>query len=243
MSSSTSNNNTTSQKFILLYGIYDDLFKACFGKDKEWPCKLVSLPKDCDRSLLSITLSNPNLTSVVIDSIEIPHWDTIIQHYKNGGFVTFFGIIGEYAIPDYLGQIIGRPWKFYSYTRITIRVTDIGNEVLGADADITGKEVYVKCNFVNAPAEDRIMSGKLVSFDEYVRENYGIEKLDNLDMDDMEDVNEARRYYPNSMEEQNRQAPLVMHRANNGGKFAYLGFVNGDGMIPVIVRKLLSCTK
>jgi hypothetical protein len=239
---SSSNKNATSQKFILFYGIDDDLFKACFGDDHQWPCKLVSLPEDCDPSLLSITLSNPNLISVVIENTDIPHWDRIMQHYKKGGFVAYFGVIGEFAVPEHLGQIIRRPWKFYSYTRITIQVTDIGNEVLGGDTEYTGKKLYVKCNFVSAPAEDRIMAGEVVPFEEYLGEHYGMEvSLDNLDEDDMEEVEEARKYYPKWVEEQGHQAPLVMYRSSNGGKFAYIGFVNGEGMIPMVVRKLLSC--
>jgi hypothetical protein len=155
--------------------------------------------------------------------------------------VAYFGIIGEFAVPDRLGQIIGRPWKFYSYTRITIKVTDIGNEVLGGDTEITGQRLYVKCNFVSAPAEDRIMTGEVMSFDEYLLRDYGVESLENMDEDDKEEVEAARKSFPRWVEEQSHQAPLVMYRANNGGKLSYLGFVNGDGMIPMVVRKLLSC--
>jgi hypothetical protein len=38
-------------------------------------------------------------------------------------------------------------------------------------------------------------------------------------------------------------ASLAMHTSRNGGKIAYLGFVNGDGNIPKFVRALLTGQK
>jgi hypothetical protein len=40
---------------------------------------------------------------------------------------------------------------------------------------------------------------------------------------------------------QNDRCPLALHRdANHGGRFAYLGFVNGRGNIPQIARALIT---
>ena len=64
------------------------------------------------------------------------------------------------------------------------------------------------------------------------------------DEEDQADYARALVDYPRHCEEMEHCAPLVMHvDPIHGGKIAYLGFVNGDGNIPIFVRALLTGTK
>ena len=67
-------------------------------------------------------------------------------------------------------------------------------------------------------------------------------EFDNLDDEDKEEYESARDLgYPRHCQEMENKASLAMHvNPSNGGKIAYLGFVNDNGNIPKFVRALLT---
>lgn len=225
----------SNEKTILLYGVDADLFKTCFGKDEEWsPCSLMSLSEDCSAADLQSALSQEGLCCVVImDTEQLP----ALQDYynKDSGFVVFFGIYGEFDVPGQLNP----KWRFSAYTKHDYELTAVGKHFLG---DTLTKQQYTKCNLVSAPEEDRIMLPVILPFEKYLSESEGIPEEHINDPEYEEDVEEAKKYYPRHVENLSNQSPLVMHRNENGGRIAYLGFVNGDGNVPKIVRALLSGT-
>jgi hypothetical protein len=210
---------------ILLLGIDDELWKICFGKDEEWSLRLDTLPEDCPESQLLTRLKDPSLSCVVIMDTDMPHWEHVKTYYRNGGFVVVFGIEGVFDLPSRLSLELGLSWKFSGYTRHEYVLTDVGKQYLG---DAITEQEYSKSNLLDVPPEDRIMVPKAVSWEEYLEENFGAT--------DDEEMAEARASYPIYLDRQLRQVPLAMH--HDKGKVTYLGFVNGDGNIPQIVRAL-----
>lgn len=223
---------STKRKVVLLYGIEDDLFKKCFGMDEEWSaCVLESLRDDCAAADLHRALCRPDLCCVVfMDASE--HYPILRHHYEAGGFIVFFGIYGEFTAPN----ILHPDWRFSAYTRHEYELTSVGKHYLGHD--VTTQQ-YTKCNLVSAPEGHRIMIPKMYSFEEYLKDHVGLEEEDIIHPEMAEEVNEYRERYPKYIEELSNQSPLVVCRNENGGRIAYLGFVNGDGNIPKIVRALL----
>jgi predicted NUDIX family NTP pyrophosphohydrolase len=223
--------------FVLLFGVDSDLFKTCFGKDDdEWSCKIESLTEDCTSSELQGMLSRPDLLSVVVQDLDSPHWDAVVSYHQAGGFVVYFGIYGELDAPSALSGVFGLNWRYSAYTKESYELTPVGIQCLG---DVITEQQYTKSNLVSAPEEDRIMIGKVCTLEVYLRECVG-EIDEDLDSDDEREIEEARTHYPRHCEEMRNKSPLVMHTASHGGKIAYLGFVNGDGNIPKIVRALVT---
>ena len=228
----------SNDKIILLFGVDDDLFKSCFGKDEEWlPSSLKSLPEECSNLDLQAALVQPGLHCVVCMDVEC--FDRLQDYYDNGGFVAFFGIYGEFNVPNHLNS----QWKFSAYTNHEYELTSVAKHYIG---DAISKQQYTKSNLVSAPEGDRIMIPKIGSFEDYLSENFDIDMEDIYDTNDPDTANEvkaARKQWPRIVDELSNQSPLVMHRNDQGGKVAYLGFVNHDGNIPKIVRALLNGIK
>ena len=67
---------------IVLLGIEESLFTACFGKAEEWNCNLEFLPENCSSSTLAGALSNPGLLYLVIQDHQSGHWSAIKTFYK-----------------------------------------------------------------------------------------------------------------------------------------------------------------
>lgn len=220
--------SSSSDRFILLLGVDDGLFKRCFGQDDKWPCKIRVLAEDCDASALTSTLKAPGLLAVVFQDDEGSHWNLLKAYYAEGGFLVYFGIYGEYAAPSRLGQQFGFKWNFSAYTKHEYTLTPQARAVLPSELH---NQQYTKSNLVSAPPEDRWMVPKPVPFDEF--------KEDYCDEDDSPEY--IQKKFSELSEGQGQQSPLVVHKdTSNGGRIAYLGFVNGDGNIPAIVRGLLT---
>ena len=121
--------------FILLLGVDDSLFKACFGEDNFWkPFQIIILPEDCSPSELNRMLQKQGLQSLVIQEFEdFPHWDVVKQYYNTGGFVAFFGIFGEFSVPRSLSNELGfrESWDFSAYTSYRYVLTDVAKDMLG----------------------------------------------------------------------------------------------------------------
>jgi hypothetical protein len=247
-SSSSSSSPSDNDKFILLLGVDDQLFKTCFGKDEEWlqqpySCRMESLSDDCSAAQLRSMLTTNGLVSVVIqEDVDHPHWNEIKQLYRQGGFVVYFGILGEFAAPARISQELSggtMDWKFSAYTKHEYVLTDVAEAILGSD--IT-KQQYTKCNLLSVPALDRLMLPETYCLRKYVEDCEGCDPEDDPDEFERE-VEQARDSgaYERYRQQHENQCPLALHTdANHGGRFAYLGFVNGDGNIPYIVRALLS---
>jgi hypothetical protein len=218
-------------EFVLLLGVEDDLFKTCFGDDSAWSCPLRSLPEDCSRSELTALLQHPGLGCVVIqDDDEGPHWDDVVEYYRNGGFVVYFGIYGEFAAPGKLSRAFDLDWSFSAYTRHEYELTPVGKEILG---DVVTDQPYSKANLLKVPEADRVLVPK---------HSYATvqEFMDN-ECDSDDDEVRGRALYEEHRAHLHEQVPLALHRSSStGGRIAYLGFVNGDGNIPLFVRAL--CT-
>ena len=226
-----------NQKHILLLGIDHELFKSCFGRDEAWPCMIKILPENCSEASLADALCKPGLLSVVFQDFDT-HYVKVREYYLNGGFVVYFGIYGEFAAPGKLSKDFGiGPWSFSAYTKHEYKLTLPALQKLGNNVT---EQQYTKSNLVDAPIKDRLMVPKEPPFDEFVSDYLGYCS----DEDDYEDnMKKAPQKYEEYREEMGKQSPLLLHESFNGGAVAYLGFVNGDGDIPVIVRALITRSK
>jgi len=216
---------------IVLFDIDAGLFKVCFGEDKEWPCKLIELSESSSYQEVQDTLTSPGVKSVVIQDTEGEYWPNIMEYYRNGGLVVYFGIYGEYAAPQQLSDVFTLNWRFSGYTNYEYELTEVGKEILG---DSITNQQYSKSNLVSVPSNERLLVPKSPwsSFKQFREE----------ECDSEDDEETARKRYHDYSQRTGQQVPLALHRANHGGQVAYLGFVNGDGNIPQFVRALCSCT-
>jgi hypothetical protein len=214
-----------------------DLFKSCFMEAGEWEnCKFEVAPDKCSREHLASLLSGENVAAVIFMEGRTKHWEALKQYYLGGGVVVFFGIIGEYQAPYHFSNRLGFTWRFSAYTRHEFELTAKAASLLGNS--VTSQQ-YTKCNLISVPEEDRWMVPKAPTLEEFMDENVGYSDEANADEDTLEEIREARERYPAYVEELYNQCPLAVHQESNGGKFIYLGFVNGDGNIPKFVRGLL----
>eukprot|EP00984_Skeletonema_dohrnii_P017613 scaffold8062_cov86-Skeletonema_dohrnii-CCMP3373.AAC.3 len=230
----------SDQPHIILFDVNVSLFESCFGKDEDWSCRFVSLSsKSCSTAALDNALCQPGLLSVVFMGMKGDHVNVLRNYYLNGGLVVYFGIYGEFGQPTVLSRTFGiGPWSFSGYTKHIYQLTlpalqKFGNKVK--------EQQYTKSNLVNAPVKDRLMIPKELSYDEYIEEY--IYPYDSDDNYDEEKLKLAPQKYESHRESMGTYSPLVMHESFNGGAVAYLGFVNGDGNIPLIVRALLTKQK
>lgn len=236
--------------FILLLNVESDLFKSCFGRDEEWSCGFKSLDGKCPEGSLRDVLADPDLLCCVVQDTET-HWDVLLDYYRNtrGAYIVYFGIYGVFDDPKTLSAAFGLEWTFSAYTKEDYVLTDVGRHYLGRDERFQNLR-YTKSNLLKVPPEDRILSArKPKDIREYITDIVGYDlegEPDNLedttDPDVKEEYKKARdgkfADYCRSMDD---QAPLVLHRAtSNGARIAYLGFVNGNGHIPELVRALLT---
>eukprot|EP00523_Entomoneis_sp_CCMP467_P015558 CAMPEP_0168773404 /NCGR_PEP_ID=MMETSP0725-20121227/4455_1 /TAXON_ID=265536 /ORGANISM="Amphiprora sp., Strain CCMP467" /LENGTH=220 /DNA_ID=CAMNT_0008822953 /DNA_START=37 /DNA_END=699 /DNA_ORIENTATION=- len=213
---------TSQVDHILFLEVDDNLFKTCFGTDNEWSCRLTSLSESSTSAQVAEALADVDGT----------HMSLVRNYYRQGGWVVFFGIYGDFAAPQQLGNLFGVDWRFSAYTKYEYVLTTAGKELLG---DAITQQQYTKANLLSVPEEERILVPK--PYWESV-EKYKEEECDSDD-DDEETI---RQNYQSHKDGLSRQVPLAVHTAQQGGgRIAYLGFVNGDGNIPQLVRAL--CTR
>jgi hypothetical protein len=222
------------EPFVLLVGVEQHLFEGCFGNEDGWPCAFKWLDEECPLTVLASALNEEGLKSVVFQDYEGLHWDLLKGYYNDGGLLIYFGICGEFQAPVDLSSRLGFHWRFSAYTSHEYALTAIGKHYLG---NAITEQPYSKANLLQVPEEDRIMIPRVPSLKEFI---------DDQDFDEDEptpqELEVARKSYEDYIQELGAQVPLAMHRADNGsgGRFVYLGFVNGDGNIPKIVRALCS---
>lgn len=229
-----------TNKTVLFVDAEVDLFQTCYGDENAWgDCKLESVPTDCDPSQFTLLLqSTSNLIAIVFDDERTKHFDALKQYYQDGGFLVFFGIMGEFQAPYRITTQLGFAWGFSAYTRHEYVLTAKAIAHLG---DAVTEQQYTKSNLIRAPEEDRWMVPKVLAMEEYLVEYCGMESGEDegLCEEDLEEMRRARDGYPEHCDGLYRQCPLAVHEGDNGGRFAYLGFVNGEGNIPIIVRGLI----
>lgn len=225
---------TMAEPFVLLVGVEQHLFEGCFGKEDAWPCVFQWLDEECPLTVLASALNEEGLKSVVFQDYEGPHWDLLQGYYNDGGLLVYFGIDGEFQAPIDLSSRIGFNWRFSAYTTHEYSLTVVGKHYLG---NAVTEQQYSKANLLQVPEEDRLMIPKGLSLKEFIED-----RDFNDDEPTPQELEDARKSYEVYRQELGAQAPLAMHRADNGsgGRFVYLGFVNGDGNISKIVQAL--CT-
>lgn len=192
---------------------------------------MIELTESASSQEIQDALNSPGVKSVVIQDIGGYGWDQIMEYYRNGGLVVYFGIYGEFAAPQQLSEAFGSNWHFSGYTRYEYELTEVGKHVLG---DKITSQPYSKSNLLNVPSHERMLVPK--------SEWPSFEQFQASECDSDDDDETARNQYNDYNERIQRQVPLALHRADHGGQVAYLGFVNGDGNIPQFVRALCSRT-
>lgn len=224
-------------KTILFVDANFDLFKACFMEDGEWEnCKFVVAPDPCDSDQLDTLLAGDGLVAVVFQYADTKHFEALKQYYENGGVVVFFGCEGEFAAPSSLSRRLGFTWRFSAYTKHEFELTPKAIAKLGSSVT---QQQYTKSNLISAPEEDRWMVPKPQTMEEFVFDWVGCSDEASADEETLEEIQEAKRGYAEQLEALKNQCPLALHEGASGGKFVYLGFVNGDGNIPRFVRGIL----
>ena len=217
--------------YVAFWDIDEGLFKACFGDEDSWQgCQFKYITQESSSTDIQDLFASPRLKCVIIQEIGGPNWNYIIEYYKNGGRVVFFGIYGEFGAPKALSKAFGLNWSFSAYTKHNFQLSTVGKHILG---DKVTEQQYSKANLLSVPEQDRILIPKCdyETFDQF-KEGEG----DDSDEDE-EDIKQQYNTYKSSLD---NQVPLALHRAAHGGEIAYIGFVNGDGNIPKFVRAL--CT-
>lgn len=226
----------TTEKTIVFVDSDFDLFKNCFMEDGDWGCRFEVAPDPCSSAQLSSLLSGDNIAAVVFQDGRTKHWEALKQYYLNGGVVVFFGIIGEFGAPYHFSNRLGFTWRFSSYTCHEFELTQNAISRLGGSVTM---QQYTKSNLISAPEADRWMVPKTPTLEEYLSDYVGYFDEATADEETLQEIKEAKENYPKHIEELHNQCPLAVHEESNGGKFVYLGFVNGNDNIPKFLRGLL----
>jgi len=244
----------SNHESIILLGLDVDLFKSCFFpkeeepvKSKQWAShKLILLDDESATASadLSDALQKPGVLSVVFQDTELNSalLNVLKQFYDAGGLVVFFGIYGNFSDPSRLSKQFALPeaWSFSAYTKHKYEITSTAMDSIGYS--VTEQE-YTKSNLLRVPVQDRWMVAKPQPLHQYVEELAGCLDGDAPDEDWKCAAKKAKSGYVNYCEELYEQCPLAVHKNDNDGRLAYLGFVNGDDSIPKIVRALVTKKK
>lgn len=239
----------SNQKSIVFVGVDVDLFKICFVKTKEqweeFELIVIDETSATANADLSKSLQNPAVRSVVfqdIEELDASLLHTLRQFYDSGGLVVYFGIDGVFTDPSALSKQFDLPeaWSFSGYTKYEYETTTVAMDYIGFNVM---ESQYSKSNMLLVPMQDRWMVPKAVPLHRYLVENAGCLDDDASDDEltcDAERVKAGYIKYIKYCEELYEYCPLAVHENKNGGRLAYLGFVNGDGNVPYIVRALVT---
>lgn len=229
-----------------------ELFKSCFFEEEEEDAPAVLKARAWSAHELIQVSTNEDLVNAIqkpgeILSIVFQDTDheasilvTLKDFYEAGGLVVFFGIEGEFGKPLELAAFFGFPgsWKFSGYTSHEYEVTYDAMDYFGPSVMT---QPYTKCNLLSVPIQDRWMVAKALPLYQYVADNAGSLSGHAPDTEWELEAKEAKAGYIQYCEDQYNQCPLAVHQNANGGRLAYLGFVNGDGgNIPKFVRSLVT---
>ena len=231
----------------MFLGVDTDLFKRCFMEKEEeeaWAkYKLIIIDAELDTATneLSEALKKPGVCSVVFQETDIGDSliSTLKDYYNSGGVVVFFGIYGVYTDPSTLSTQfhLAEPWSFSGYTKHQYDLTSTALDYY--DYHVKDQQ-YTKSNLIKVPIQDRWMVPKAESLHVYMEERAGCLGGEPPDEEWKRDAERAKADYVEHCEGLYQYCPLAVHVNENGGKLAYLGFVNGDGNIPFIVRCLVT---
>jgi len=249
----------SDKKSIVFLGVDVDLFKTCFFKKEEeqpshpfgskrveeqWDSfELIIIDDESATASadLSEKLQESGVRSVVFQNTELDSslLSTLRQFYDSGGLVIFFGIYGVFSDPTTLSQIFDFPqaWKFSAYTKHEYEMTSTAMEYTGY---AVREQEYSKCNLLKVPIQDRWMVAKPMPLHQYIEEDAGGLDGEAPDEEWKSAAETAKAGYVNYCDGLYEQCPLAVHKNKNGGRLAYLGFVNGNGKIPYIVRRLVT---
>ena len=239
-------------KSIVFVGVDVDLFKSCFCKkeDGNWESNYKFVVLDINAATASADLSKilqkPDVLSVVFEDFELDRslLNILKHYYDTGGLVVFFGIYGEFAAPSGLSSLFGlsasEAWSFSAYTCHVYELTSTATNSFGFGVT---ELPYTKSNLLRVPVQDRWLVPKAMPLHEYIDNDAGF--LDGEAPGEMwnNDAKTAKEGYAAYCESLYEQCPLAVHKNANGGRLAYLGFVNGDGNVPKIVRALVTKTE
>ncbi|KAL3786262.1 hypothetical protein HJC23_005340 [Cyclotella cryptica] len=224
-----------ASKKILFVAADLELFKSCFIQGEWENCEFETAPDRCSSAQLTSLLTSNNLAAVVYMEGRTKHWEALKRYFDDGGVLVFFGIVGEFGAPYHFSSRLGFTWRFSAYTAHEFRLTPKAMSYLGSAVI---EQQYTKSNLISAPEEDRWMVPKAPTMEEYLSDYHDFSDEQDAAEDELEEIKEAREEYVKYVESLNNQCPLAVHENSNGGKFIYLGFVNGDGNIPKFVRGL-----
>jgi len=252
-------------KSIVFLGVDVDLFKSCFFKqevrappkpsffgrqaspEEEWDSfELIVFDSGSSTACadLSEALQKPGVRSVIFQDtgIESSLLSTLRQFYDTGGLVVFFGIYGDFSDPSTLSQqfLFPSAWKFSAYTKHEYEFTTTARDYI--DYDVKTQE-YTKSNLLSVPVQDRWMVAKAQPLHEYIEEHAGCLDGEAPDKEWEKEAEMAKAGYVKYCESLYQQCPLAVHKNKNGGRLAYIGFVNGGGHISYIVRQLVANKK
>lgn len=235
----------------MFLGVDVDLFKTCFFPKEEEPVKskqwasheliILDVNSSTVSADLSDALSEPRALSVVFQDTELDAalLDILKQFYDSGGLVIFFGIYGVSSDPSRLSTTFAlhEAWSFSGYTKHEYEMTSTAFDFIGYEVK---EQQYTKCNLLRVPIQDRWMVAKPQPLHQYVEEIAGCLDGDAPDEEWKREAEKAKTRYVDYCEGLYEQCPLAVHKNDNGGRLAYLGFVSGDGNIPKIVRALVT---
>lgn len=241
--------NETSKESIVFLGVDTNLFKSCFfqGITEGWQAfQLIEIDDEAENaeSDLCSVLAKEGVCSVVFQatSIDASLLELLINFYNSGGLVVFFGIDGEFADPGILSRHFSLPelWRFSGYTGEPYELTSEATDQLG---HAISEQAYTKSNLLSVPIQDRWMVVKAQPLHLYIAEYAGCIDGPVPNKDWKDEAASARAKYLEYCESCYQKCPLAVHKNENGGQLAYLGFVNGDDKIPLIVRALVTRRK
>jgi len=247
----------SNQKSIVFVGVEVDLFKMCFVETslnvsqprqeneeqwEEFELIVIDETSATANADLSKSLQNPAVRSVVfqdIEELDASLLHTLRQFYDSGGLVVYFGIDGVFTDSSALSKQFDLPeaWSYSGYTKYEYETTTIATDSIGFNVM---ESQYSKSNMLLVPMQDRWMVPKAVPLHRYLLENAGCLDDDASDDEWTRDAERVKAGYIKYCEELYEYCPLAVHKNKNCGRLAYLGFVNGDGNVPYIVRALVT---
>mmetsp|Transcript_13864 Transcript_13864/g.33292 ORF Transcript_13864/g.33292 Transcript_13864/m.33292 type:complete len:210 (+) Transcript_13864:161-790(+) len=199
------------EQFVLFVGVDIELFKFCFGDDKKWsPFELRDFP------LPTTAGSAQSLGDDLRAVLDSPGLSSVVIQDADIFMYDHVGV-GQ-AIKQYYdrGGIV-------CYFGIMGEHSDLA--VLNTLFDLNGQWQYMACT---SHEYEMTNSAQLVIGYEVMRQQYTKSNLLRVPIQD--------RWMVDKYE----QCPLAVRKNSNGGRLAYLGFVNGDGNIPRIVKSVLT---
>jgi hypothetical protein len=169
------------------------------------------------------------------------------DYYNSGGIIAYFGISGggSYVDRDVPGALcsafeLPHQWIYSGYTKHHYELTHTAMDSLGFNIR---DQQYSKANLLSVPIQDRWMVPKAEPLHIWLEDKIGLVDGEEPDDEWKAEAERTKKEYVAFCEGLYKQCPLAVHKNKDNGKLAYMGFVNGDGNIPKIVKGLLTRTQ